>query len=183
MLSQWQQKLQAAGQSETPRRSNSKTSLHHSGHLNHNRTSCSDRKTRSRQSAQINGDVTNPSVSSPLVTRPSHTRRLSLDAQVPLSAFDHTIPYHMGYNVHRAPQTPVKLPTSQSAASTLPLLQGDYPRLKYGSKGPLGSVVPVTNGRAGSAGAPDQGGVKYAGPTFHNSPHAASLPKPDLEDF
>lgn len=46
----------------------------------------------------------------------------------------------------------------------LPVIPGEFPRIN-GAGG-----VPV-------------GGPKYAGPTFHNSPHAATLSKPDLEDF
>ncbi|ORX37958.1 hypothetical protein BD324DRAFT_608367 [Kockovaella imperatae] len=168
----WQQQLQATELSSTPRRDKS---LHTSTKsLNH----ASDPKPRARPKSSHPANIPNPPISYPLVNKPTQTRRRSLDGSVPLSAFDHTIPYHTGFNVNRAPQTPIRLPTSQSAASDLPILQGDFPRLKHGSKGPLGGLVPKSN----PAGGPVQG-IKYAGPTFHNSPHAASLPKPDLEDF
>ena len=107
--------------------------------------------------------------SSPLVSRSAHTRRRSLDAAIPVSAFDDTIPFHTGFNVNRAPQTPAKLPTIMHANTNLPIVQGVFPRVA-GQKAPL--KAPAANG-----------GIKYAGPTFHNSPNAASLPKPDLEDF
>jgi len=51
----------------------------------------------------------------------------------------------------------------------LPVIQGEFPRLGKGM-----AMVSGNNGFTG---------IKYAGPTFHNSPHAGSLPKPDLDDF
>ena len=91
--------------------------------------------------------------------RPAQTRRRSLDA-LPVSRFESTLPYHTGLNTARPPQTPAKLSTSRPPANNLPIVgTGDFPRINN-------SLLP-----------------KYAGPTFHNSPHAASLPKPDMEDF
>ncbi|KAL1408299.1 hypothetical protein Q8F55_005105 [Vanrija albida] len=118
--------------------------------------------------------------------RPTHDRRKSLD-HVPgvptptgspapprnhsASAFDNS-PFHTGFNVHRAPQTPVRtaansraspVPTGPPGVITLPIV-GQFPRINKATGVPMG-------------------GPKYAGPTFHNSPHSASLPKPDLDDF
>lgn len=92
-------------------------------------------------------------------------------AAVPVSAFDSSIPFHTGFNVHRAPQTPMRAPKRSTAVTahdgviTLPIV-GDFPRIN----------------RASAPAAPF-GGIKYAGPTFHNSPASGSLPKPDLDDF
>lgn len=125
--------------------------------------------------------------------RPTHDRRQSLDhvpvsnltkmmaaavtpasapaAHAPVSAFDQYIPFHTGFNVHRAPQTPVRTAASRGSPApaglpgviSLPIV-GDFPRLNKAGGMPLG-------------------GPKYAGPTFHNSPASGSLPKPDLDDF
>ncbi|OWZ77824.1 hypothetical protein C365_03581 [Cryptococcus neoformans Bt85] len=89
--------------------------------------------------------------------------------RLPISAFDGHIPFHTGFNVHRPPQTPAKSVASVHGnllmgEGALPVIPGEFPRIN-GAGG-----VPV-------------GGPKYAGPTFHNSPHAATLSKPDLEDF
>lgn len=113
----------------------------------------------------------------------SHAKHLSYDSiptqlaqpistaqqRLPISAFDGHIPFHTGFNVHRPPQTPAKSVASVHGnllmgEGALPVIPGDFPRIN-GAGG-----VPV-------------GGPKYAGPTFHNSPHAATLSKPDLEDF
>lgn len=95
----------------------------------------------------------------------------SAGTRPPVSAFDASIPFHTGYNVHRAPQTPVRTsanigtrisPAAIPQAISLPIV-GDFPRINK-------SGAPI-------------GGPKYAGPTFHNSPASDSLPKPDLDDF
>ncbi|WVQ79422.1 hypothetical protein IAT38_001520 [Cryptococcus sp. DSM 104549] len=203
----WQQKLQAS--SETPtRRAKSSTKAN---------------KTQAGTSSQ----GTTPAVSSPLANRPAHARQVSLDS-IPLpalqpfqqqpqppphqrlssiSAFDGFIPFHTGFNVHRAPQTPAKsvaglhgnlLPASGPAAppgkvpgsgggGDLPLIPGEFPRIKgatavapyIGFEGKTRSNGSSGAGMGGGAGS----GPKYAGPTFHNSPHAATLAKPDMEDF
>lgn len=86
---------------------------------------------------------------------------------VPVSAFDSSIPFHTGFNVHRAPQTPIRhgnpSPPDTSGAISLPIV-GEFPRLNKQGGFPLGVN-------------------KYAGPTFHNSPASGSLPAPDLDDF
>lgn len=87
-------------------------------------------------------------------------------------------------NVNRAPQTPAKLATSKAPGAVLPILAGDFPRIGKISNGPSG--MPTGRGSAPnvvSTGAGTPSAFKYAGPTFHNSPHANSLPKPDLDDF
>lgn len=171
----WQQQLQSTGPSnDSPRRS--KQSTPQSGSTN------SERKSRSRPGSTQNMlHMPNPPsamTSSPLVPRPAHARRQSADGSTPISRFDDTIPFHTGFNVNRAPQTPAKLPTNMTAATSLPIVHGEFPRIKGngGAKGPLANL-------AASEGGAGQDGIKYAGPTFHNSPHAASLPKPDMDDF
>lgn len=154
----WQQQLGAAD--DTP----SKRST---------RSSTADQRRRSKASTAV---TLKPE-------RPTHDRRQSLDhipaavaaAPVPrnhsAAAFDNS-PFHTGFNVHRAPQTPVRtaansraspVPSGLPGVITLPIV-GQFPRINQATGVPLG-------------------GPKYAGPTFHNSPHSASLPKPDLDDF
>ncbi len=134
------------------------------------------------------------SISSPQTTTRSSTRRMSLDPnhhsrpskvimnldtaggtgivgnQRPFSNFDSSIPYHVGMNVNRPPQTPSKSFNNNNKSADLPILPGEFPRIGRVGNGP------------GNAHSPSMG-PKYAGPTFHNSPHAGSLPKPDLDDF
>ena len=71
----------------------------------------------------------------------------------------------------------------------LPLLPGEFPRLNAAAGTGNGTGVPAgaapTYGHGHTAGGMAgmvQGG-QYAGASFHNSPAASSLPKPDLEDF
>jgi hypothetical protein len=168
----WQQQLQAE-ETSTPSKRSTRSSAGSSG---------------GRRTAK----AATPAVPSPSATR-HHDRRQSLDqvpvsnltkmmasvgpasaggrGGAPVSAFDASIPYHTGFNVHRAPQTPVRnvtaarvSPVAATLSSTINLpIVGDFPRINK-SGGPLG-------------------GPKYAGPTFHNSPASGSLPKPDLDDF
>ncbi|WVR08258.1 hypothetical protein IAU60_005305 [Kwoniella sp. DSM 27419] len=191
----WQQKLQGgAGNqpSDSPRRNKSNTT---------------DRKAKPGKSTLNQQASASPAVSSPLHSRPVHQRRASLD-NVPnasanvstapsrtISAFDSHIPFHTGFNVHRAPQTPAKAIAAahgNTPNGILPIVgSGEFPRLPGGP----GSTTTAARGQgerrgsgavgsgAGLPGAVFGVGPKYAGPTFHNSPAAASLSKPDLEDF
>ncbi|OCF61769.1 hypothetical protein L486_01430 [Kwoniella mangroviensis CBS 10435] len=190
----WQQKLQSSTTSNPSSHSTA------SSPLKSNKSTPSDKKKPNRcapfqQTAQ-------PAVSSPLNPRPSHNRRASVDG-VPsasatassggggrtISAFDSHIPFHTGYNVHRAPQTPAKGVASAHgniSDNILPIVgSGEFPRLRDHSfsdllqqrKGSLTATNPNSNSTTAAFSA------KYAGPTFHNSPNAASLSKPDLEDF
>ena len=163
----WQQQLQASEDTPSKPRSNRSTS-------DNNR-----RRLKAASSAPI-----------PASPR-AHDRRQSLDnvpvsnltkmmavvgpssagARPPVSAFDASIPFHTGYNVHRAPQTPVRV--------------GAAARVSPVAAGPPGAIsLPIVGDfpRINKSGAP-LGGPKYAGPTFHNSPASESLPKPDLDDF
>ncbi|TYJ54706.1 hypothetical protein B9479_004646 [Cryptococcus floricola] len=181
----WQQKL---AQTETPPR-------------NSRKGFATERKPKSKLST-----LYNPSTASNSSSRPSHGRRLSYDSLaqpyhlsqpsitalppalqrenpslsgVPISAFDGHIPFHTGYNVHRAPQTPAKTVATAhgnllNGDGSLPLIPGEFPRLQSEGSG---------SGSIGSAAGGKGMGMKYAGPTFHNSPHAATLSKPDMEDF
>jgi len=146
-----------------------------------------DRKSRSRPNTSVNSPHPPSAMpSSPLVARPTHARRLSLDNNVPVSAFDHTQPFHTGFNVHRAPQTPAKLPGNMAPAHHLPILHQEFPRIGKGTgHSPYVSTPPAAPGviPMGPITTPAHAKIKYAGPTFHNSPHGASLPKPDLDDF
>ncbi|ORY34928.1 hypothetical protein BCR39DRAFT_515654 [Naematelia encephala] len=162
----WQQRLESSAIVESPHRNKQSTST--------------DRKTKTRSVAAP------PNQPSRLNPRPSHTRRASLDmvpaatASTPqtrsFSALDDSDPqpWHTSFNANRAPQTPAKISTSRPVpvGASLPLINGDFPRL---NKGPVAAL-------SGSFGA-EKGGSMYAGPTFHNSPSAASLPKPDMDDF
>lgn len=89
--------------------------------------------------------------------------------------FDDDIPYHIGFNVHRAPQTPAKGAINPVSANTpLPIIPGEFPRINKVNK----AFDNVLGPRSASGSS-----LKYAGPTAHSSPHAASLAKPDLDDF
>ncbi|WRT69467.1 uncharacterized protein IL334_006453 [Kwoniella shivajii] len=188
----WQQKLQGSAppSSESSPRKSSKSTP-------------SDKKKSNRcvpfQQQQQQSVL--PAVSSPLVPRPVHNRRASADG-VPtatigptgnsgngrlISAFDGHIPFHTGYNVHRAPQTPAKGVASANgnmSTSLLPIVgSGEFPRLQGQSQGERkGSITGSGTGPAPGS-APPNLNAKYAGPTFHNSPNAATLSKPDLDDF
>ncbi|KAK8849480.1 hypothetical protein IAR55_004814 [Kwoniella newhampshirensis] len=183
----WQQKLQS--QSSTPNESTPRRSAKSAPSDRKSKSSKSTSSTMSSGHTQVPAHP--PAVSSPLNPRTPHPRRLSLDG-VPatsapvtrsISAFDSFIPYHTGFNVHRAPQTPAKsvasangnlLGTQQN--NSLPIVgSGEFPRL-HGA-GQDGQE------RKGSLDHGTGMGMKYAGPTFHNSPHAATLSKPDMEDF
>ncbi|WVQ75166.1 hypothetical protein IAR50_004776 [Cryptococcus sp. DSM 104548] len=185
----WQQKL---AQTETPPR-------------NSRKGFATERKPKSKLSTLYNPSSASNSSSS----RPNHGRRLSYDSLaqpyhlsqpstvalppvsqrenpslsgLPISAFDGHIPFHTGYNVHRAPQTPAKTVANAhgnllQGDGSLPLIPGEFPRLQS-----EGSGSGSGSGTLGSAGGKGMA-MKYAGPTFHNSPHAATLSKPDLEDF
>jgi hypothetical protein len=111
-------------------------------------------------------------------------------AAVPVSHFDSSIPFHTGYNVHRAPQTPLRANqrttavTARDGVIQLPIM-GEFPRMN-------GADAALAMGQAsspGSASAPAAGAGPavpksfYAGPAFHNSPAGRDLPKPDLDDF
>lgn len=140
------------------------------------------KSTRSKTAAGRRNAKATPGTTTAPSTGRRHDRRQSLDhvpvsnltqmmanAGPPPSKFDASIPIPTGYNVHRAPQTPVRhaaaarsSPAGIPGAINLPIV-GDFPRINK-SGGPLG-------------------GMKYAGPTFHNSPASESLPKPDLDDF
>ncbi|WVW86676.1 hypothetical protein I302_108730 [Kwoniella bestiolae CBS 10118] len=190
----WQQKLQSStsasshSNESSPRKSSKSTP--------------SDKK-KSNRCAPFQQQSALPAVSSPLNPRPAHNRRASVDgvptASTPsgttgtsgrtISAFDSHIPFHTGYNVHRAPQTPAKGVASAHgnlSDNILPIVgSGEFPRLRENSQQDLlqrkGSL---TNQHSGSgSGSTAAFSAKYAGPTFHNSPNAASLSKPDLEDF
>ncbi len=108
----------------------------------------------------------------------------------PVSHFDSSIPFHTGYNVHRAPQTPLRANqrttavTARDGVIQLPIM-GEFPRMN-------GADAALAMGQAsspGSAPAPAAGAGQavpksfYAGPAFHNSPAGRDLPKPDLDDF
>ncbi|WVQ66499.1 uncharacterized protein L199_004680 [Kwoniella botswanensis] len=192
----WQQKLQSSTTSDPSSHSTA------SSPRKSNKSTPSDKKKSNRcapfqQTAQ-------PAVSSPLNPRPSHNRRASVDG-VPsasatassggggrtISAFDSHIPFHTGYNVHRAPQTPAKGVASAHgnvSDNILPIVgSGEFPRLRDHSSSDLlqqrkGSST-GTNSNPNSNSTTAAFSAKYAGPTFHNSPNAASLSKPDLEDF
>ena len=153
-MTQWQQKLSSTD--STPRKKGAV-----------------DKKVKRQPASGMSHSPLNPS-------RPNHTRRMSLDApsnlnmsQRSLSASasnidSSTVPWHASLNANRPPQTPSK-PISESAkAAPLPLIAGDFPRIR--AKG--GQVAAVL-----------EAGSKYAGPTFHNSPSAHSLAKPDLDEF
>lgn len=144
-----------------------------------------DRKAKKAPSA-FQPSALNPS-------RPAHTRRASTDG-LPLpapprsappggsSVFDHHVPYHIGFNVNRAPQTPSKTGLRTTLQNTpLPLIKGDFPRINKVFDNVLGQQSYSQSQTAPNL-APGSG-IKYAGPTSHNSPHAASLAKPDLDDF
>ncbi|KAL7424933.1 hypothetical protein Q5752_000620 [Cryptotrichosporon argae] len=107
-------------------------------------------------------------------TGPNTNSHASAPANLPISTFDSYIPFHTGYNVHRAPQTPAKTAGRTAPAAAVPVL-GEFPRIKS---------APGLSSSSGQS-TPNKGplGIRYAGPTFHNSPHADSLPKPDLDDF
>ncbi|KIR60153.1 hypothetical protein I314_04006 [Cryptococcus bacillisporus CA1873] len=161
----WQQKL---AQTETPTRASRKPF----------QSERSERKGKSKLSTLYDPNRAANNCSSVAQDRqlsydsiPTQLAQPILTAQqrLPVSAFDGHIPFHTGFNVHRAPQTPAKSVASVHGnllmgEGALPVIPGEFPRIK-GAGG-----VPV-------------GGPKYAGPTFHNSPHAATLSKPDLEDF
>ncbi|WWC73473.1 uncharacterized protein I206_107443 [Kwoniella pini CBS 10737] len=168
----WQQKLQSPvpSPSESPRKSS--------------RSTPSDKK---KTNLCIPYQAV-PPVPSPLNPRPTHNRRASADGP-PLSgtgartvsAFDSHIPFHTGFNVHRAPQTPAKSVASAHgnlSNGILPIVgTGEFPRIPNDFAGRKGSLSSSSGPSSNPLGA------KYAGPTFHNSPNASSLSKPDLEDF
>ncbi|WVQ96188.1 hypothetical protein IAU59_003291 [Kwoniella sp. CBS 9459] len=187
----WQQKLQASASTtptDSPRRSN--------------KTAVAEKRTKKQSSATaikpypVPSSHASPAVSSPFNPRPVHARRASADTiptsapvnrSIPISAFDSHIPFHTGYNVHRAPQTPAKgvaVAHGNFSNGILPIVgSGEFPRLPGGLNGAGSGPAAAAGGeRRGSANVPGLG-PKYAGPTFHNSPAAASLSKPDLEDF
>ncbi|GMK57566.1 hypothetical protein CspeluHIS016_0404000 [Cutaneotrichosporon spelunceum] len=118
----------------------------------------------------------------------------------PVSNFDSSIPFHTGYNVHRAPQTPLR-PSQRSTAVTardglmqLPVM-GEFPRINRANANgtpprPSSTLAAPGAGPSNSAPAPTRPSITskasyshYAGPTFHNSPAGSDLPKPDLDDF
>lgn len=107
--------------------------------------------------------------------RPQQARRRSLDAIPPhlKSSQIETTPFHTGFNVHRAPQTPMRLNgnanKSQTPKMQLPIMSGKYAKITHFSEGfqrLLDSDQPF-----------------YAAPSIHNSPHQRDLPKPDISDF
>lgn len=172
----------------TPRRNNKSAPS--------NRKSKPSKSTSSTASSGHVPDLSHPAaVPSPLNPRPAHSRRLSLDgiptSSAPvtrsISAFDSFIPFHTGFNVHRAPQTPAKSVASANGNllgkqqnGTLPIVgSGEFPRLHGAGQDGMERKGSLGNGNGTATGL----GMKYAGPTFHNSPHAATLSKPDLEDF
>ncbi|WVF68651.1 hypothetical protein IAT40_003421 [Kwoniella sp. CBS 6097] len=187
----WQQKLQASTTpNDSPRRNN--------------KNAVTEKRTKKHSTSTAIQPYPAPStnalppVSSPFNPRPMHTRRASADTiptsapvnrSIPISAFDSHIPFHTGYNVHRAPQTPAKgvaVANGNLSNGILPIVgSGEFPRLQGGlGAQSAGSGAGAVGGgeRRGSANVPGFG-PKYAGPTFHNSPAGASLSKPDLEDF
>jgi len=192
---QWQQKLQTStSTSDSPRRPAKSSTPHSNSPVPFNNTpnrSGADHKPRTRGAMAAAKQSHPPSAmhGSPMDPRPVQARRLSLD-NLPVSAFDHTQPFHTGFNVHRAPQTPAKLPGNMAPSNALPTLQGDFPRIGKGAQ-PQAALPPHFQQPPSqqaqqiphSLSTPGVKGFKYAGPTFHNSPHAASLPKPDLDDF
>ncbi|WVO13719.1 hypothetical protein L204_101341 [Cryptococcus depauperatus] len=115
--------------------------------------------------------VSHDSPSKPVSLATFHTGKPAL----PISAFDGQLPFHTGYNAHRIPQTPAKSVASMhgnllQGDHALPIIPGEFPRIRDAAG-------------AGPAGGNAAGEFKYAGPTFHNSPHAGTLSKPDLDDF
>ncbi|WWC93036.1 uncharacterized protein L201_008000 [Kwoniella dendrophila CBS 6074] len=199
----WQQKLQASGPPTNSAESSPRKS---------NKSTPSDKK-KSNRCAPFQQQASIPAVSSPLNPRPQHNRRASADGPPSngnlngnnrtISAFDSYIPFHTGYNVHRAPQTPAKgvasfngnnlsKSTSGNGNINLPIVgSGEFPRLRDRDQSQSQSFS-SSNGngnndleyqRKSSLSASTGLSTKYAGPTFHNSPNAASLSKPDLEDF
>ncbi|BEI86318.1 hypothetical protein CcaverHIS002_0606050 [Cutaneotrichosporon cavernicola] len=118
---------------------------------------------------------------------------------VPVSNFDSSIPFHTGYNVHRAPQTPLRNNQRSTAVTArdglihLPIV-GEFPRLNRANVNTTPGTAPIAAGPSSvlsnPAPAPTRPSVTskasyshYAGPTFHNSPAGSDLPKPDLDDF
>lgn len=195
---QWQQKLQSSTSTSSPTPDTSKRGAKFTTSDSSNRKKSANQRAPPSAMPHI---ASHPSPLNPNPNannkRPQHSRRLSLDDRITHdnkqgqnlfsfspSAFDISQPYHTGFNVHRAPQTPSRpLAFGVPAVSdNLPLIQGDFPRLAGQGQGPRVASAPAPAG-IGLGGNPGPMGIKYAGPTFHNSPHAASLPKPDLEDF
>jgi hypothetical protein len=127
--------------------------------------------------------------------RPGHTRRASTDSvpsqhpprsapPYPHSGYDDDIPYHVGLNIGRAPQTPSKdAVRPMTANSPLPIIPGEFPRLGRVQNKAFDNVLGPRPSSGPLLGSINSGGLKYAGPTAHSSPHAASLAKPDLDDF
>ncbi|OCF37072.1 hypothetical protein I316_00977 [Kwoniella heveanensis BCC8398] len=183
----WQQKLQAsANPNDSPRRNNRATNTEKKSKKQSTATAIQPHPAPSTHAL--------PAVPSPFNPRPVHARRASADTiptsapvnrSVPISAFDYHIPFHTGFNVHRAPQTPAKgvaAANGNMSNGILPIVgSGQFPRLQ-GGLGASEVGGPSGGDRRGSGNVPGLG-PKYAGPTFHNSPAAASLSKPDLEDF
>jgi hypothetical protein len=169
LTKQWQQQEMQLQSSSPEPRIKSRTQL--------------DRKAKKAPNA-FQPSALNPS-------RPDHIRRASTDG-LPLpapprsappggsSVFDNDVPYHIGFNVNRAPQTPSKTGLRTTLQNTpLPLIKGDFPRINKVFDNVLGPQS-FTQSQSAPNLVP---GIKYAGPTSHNSPHAASLAKPDLDDF
>lgn len=161
--SQWQQQLQNELTPSKNPRNNGRRSSKAPKAGGHDRRSSLDHVPVSGIAAMMNATAAHPTAPAPTSSPPKQA--------IPVSAFDSSIPFHTGFNVHRAPQTPIRAPKRSTAVTahdgviTLPIV-GDFPRIN----------------RASAHAAP-LGAVKYAGPTFHNSPASGSLPKPDLDDF
>jgi hypothetical protein len=108
----------------------------------------------------------NSSVGTTSRSRPVQTRRVSLDESRPSIA---SLGYGYGYGQGQGQGPGPVHGQGQGYGQPLGRQQGGG-----------GPQTPV---KKGGLGVPAAMGLRYAGPTFHNSPSAASLPKPDLDDF
>jgi hypothetical protein len=157
----WQQQLRAA---DTPKRSPRSQPVDGNSRRRNKQADAAPRQHDRHQSLE---DVPVSNLTKMMASVGPHSASAN---GVPHSAFDSSIPFHTGFNVHRAPQTPVRTAGLRSTSS---------------SRSPAGAIsLPIVGEfpRINKSGAP-LGGQKYAGPTFHNSPASGSLPQPDLDDF
>lgn len=174
----------------------------HSGRPNSNVAPLGHRQTSSMTWQQSlfpitsSSNTTNPGTSSPLA-QPRSRRRNSCSTTPNASASLNgsstfaingrkqqtdpfsTSPSSMSHVVNHIMSTPVKMRQDAAAA----IIRGDC----TGSRASVTVAATVTGGGGGleaagagpgAGGANGMGGIRYAGPTFHNSPMAETIPKP-----